>query len=230
MEIRYQACFLGIQEQLRQQIIARVLVLNCISDKYSHLWNQFWENKYSKFKWSRADFRLKPFASFDLKLDKDKILNNLFERRLALVEIDVLSAMAFNLTLDELVTLYTTQFQIMQEYELGTYYDQRGNIIYTNSKGLLGVGIDRKDWENLTIETSPMQRTLKEGTTYTHTIMKSELYRGQQVTYYPPFDKCDRVEDYKVAWAHFEKILNEGKQKNMQVESDSSILTKSTPM
>lgn len=25
-----------------------------------------------------------------------------------------------------------------------------------------------------------------------------------------PFDKCDRVEDYKVAWAHFEKVFEEG--------------------
>jgi len=52
-----------------------------------------------------------------------------------------------------------------------------------------------------------MQRALKVGDTYTHTITKSELYHGQQITYYAPFDKCDRVEDYKVAWAHFEKIF-----------------------
>ena len=40
---------------------------------------------------------------------------------------------------------------------------------------------------------------------YEHTIEKSELY------YYAPFDKCDRVEDYKTAWAHFEKIFKEDK-------------------
>jgi len=47
-------------------------------------------------------------------------------------------------------------------------------------------------------------KDLKDGETYDHTIEKSELYYGEKVTYYAPFEKCDRVEDYKVAWAHFE--------------------------
>ena len=56
-----------------------------------------------------------------------------------------------------------------------------------------------------------MQRTLKEGDTYEHTITKSELYYGKKITYYAPFDKCDRVEDYKTAWKHFEKVFAENK-------------------
>ena len=40
-------------------------------------------------------------------------------------------------------------------------------------------------------------------------MLKSELYKGKVVTYYAPFDKCDRVEDYKVAWAYFEEIFKE---------------------
>ena len=50
-------------------------------------------------------------------------------------------------------------------------------------------------------------KNLLAGETYEHTIEKSELYRGQLMTYYASFDKCDRVEDYKVAWAHFEEVL-----------------------
>lgn len=56
-----------------------------------------------------------------------------------------------------------------------------------------------------------MQRTLKDGDSYEHTITKSELYQGQKVTYHAPFDKCDRVEDYKTAWAHFEKVFANAK-------------------
>jgi hypothetical protein len=52
-------------------------------------------------------------------------------------------------------------------------------------------------------------RHLKAGETYEHTITKSELYHGKKVTYHAPFDKCDRVEDYKVAWGHFEGIFKE---------------------
>jgi hypothetical protein len=49
---------------------------------------------------------------------------------------------------------------------------------------------------------------MKEGETYEHTIEKSELYKGQKVTYYAPFTKCDRIADYRTAWAHFEKQFN----------------------
>ena len=40
------------------------------------------------------------------------------------------------------------------------------------------------------------------------TIEKSELYRGQHVTYYAPFTRQDRIEDYRTAWAHFEKLFS----------------------
>ena len=50
---------------------------------------------------------------------------------------------------------------------------------------------------------------MQEGETYEHTIEKSELYYGYKLTYHAPFEKCDRIEDYKVAWAHFEKIFNQ---------------------
>lgn len=43
-----------------------------------------------------------------------------------------------------------------------------------------------------------------------HTIdpAKSELYGGQQVTYYAPYTKCNRIEDYRRAWVHFEEMFN----------------------
>ena len=62
-----------------------------------------------------------------------------------------------------------------------------------------GIGIDRGDWNDI--------KDMKAGQTYVHTITKSELYEGKQVTYHAPFIKCDRVEDYKTAWAHFESIF-----------------------
>ncbi len=74
-------------------------------------------------------------------------------------------------------------------------------IVFSNSRGLFGVEVDRSTWNNI--------RDLKEGETYLHTVdpSKNELYGGQEVTYYAPFDKCDRVEDYKVAWAFFERAF-----------------------
>ena len=126
-------------------------------------------------------------------------LRNAFERRQALVEIDVLSAMALGISLEELILIYEVQFPVLQQYEGDTWYDSRGNIVFTNSKGLVGLGVESKVWKTL--------RDLPAGQTYVHTIDKSELYRGQQIEYHAPFDRCNRAEDYRLAWAHFEKIL-----------------------
>jgi len=38
-------------------------------------------------------------------------------------------------------------------------------------------------------------------------ISKSEQYKGNKKTCYAPFYKCDRVEDYIIAWGHFKKYL-----------------------
>jgi len=74
-------------------------------------------------------------------------------------------------------------------------------IVFTCSKGLVGVGVDRPVWETI--------RNLKAGETFEHTITKSELYHGKKITYHAPFDKCDRVEDYKVTWEWFEEVFKE---------------------
>ena len=145
-------------------------------------------------------------------------LRNYFERRQALVEIDVIAAMALGLTLEDLEMIYTIQFPVLQQNEADTWYDQKGNIVFTCSKGLTGVGLDRKrntktgmlGWEDIRGEQIDENTYAGTSPTHIHTIdpAKSELYGGQQVTYYAPYTRCDRIEDYRRAWAHFEKIFN----------------------
>ena len=152
-------------------------------------------------KWSRKDTRLKNLSTLEEKWKWSLPLRNWFERRQALIEIDVITSMSLGLTIDELILIYNIQFPVLQQNEDDTWYDQKGNIVFTCSKGLSGVGLDRSVWDTIS--------DMKPGETYEHTIEKSELYHGEKVTYYAPFEKCDRVEDYKVAWAHFEKIFNQ---------------------
>ena len=180
-------------------IALRTLLLNCLTKPYAPLWERHWQAGWQQDSWSRQDARLKPFHTLQQTWSRDIPLRNAFERRQALVEIDVLSAMALGISLEELILIYEVQFPVLQQYEGDTWYDSRGNIVFTNSKGLVGLGVESKVWKTL--------RDLPAGQTYVHTIDKSELYRGQQIEYHAPFDRCNRAEDYRLAWAHFEKIL-----------------------
>jgi len=191
---------LGIPDNYKPALFVRTLMLNCLTKYYADLWEEMWREDYKSQRWSIEDERLKLFSSLQSKWSWDTPLRNYFERRQALVEIDVISAMALGLSLQDLEMIYNIQFPVLQQNENDTWYDRKGNIVFTCSKGLTGVGVDRPVWERI--------RDMQEGETYEHTIEKSELYRGQKVTYYAPFTKCDRVEDYRRAWEHFEKIFN----------------------
>ncbi|MCH7396739.1 hypothetical protein MM236_02015 [Belliella sp. DSM 107340] len=179
------------------ELTHRILLLNCLNKYYTQLWKRHFKQEFREDSWSKNDDRLKSFATLTPDWSWNTPLRNWFERRQALVEIDVITAMALGLTLEELILIYNVQFPVLQQNEDDTWYDQRGNIVFTCSKGLTGVGLDRAEWNEI--------KNMKAGETYNHTITKSELYHGKQVTYYAPFDKCDRVEDYKLAWGVFEE-------------------------
>lgn len=187
----------GIKEKFKSALFVRTLLLNCLNIYYAPLWERHFKEEFTRDTWTKEDARLKPFASLTPDWNWHTPLRNWFERRQALVEIDVITAMALGLTLEELILIYNVQFPVLQQNEDDTWYDQKGNIVFTCSKGLTGVGLDRKEWDEI--------KDMKAGETYDHTITKSELYYGKQVTYYAPFDKCDRVEDYKKAWEVFEE-------------------------
>lgn len=206
---RLSAFPLGIEEKYKIPLFNRTLQLNCLNIYYKQLWEENWQDVFREDSWSKPDDRLKPFSSLTPHWQWSTPLRNWFERRQALVEIDVITAMALGLTLDELILIYNVQFPVLQQNEDDTWYDAKGNIIFTCSKGLVGVGVDRPVWEQISEAVNPMQRKLKTGETYEHTITKSELYFGRKVTYHTPFDRCDRVEDYRVAWRHFEEVFDD---------------------
>lgn len=209
---------LGIDDKYKPALFTRTLLLNCLTTAYADLWQEMWDGAYKNEIWSKNDSRLKPFSKLHEDWAWDIPLRNYYERRQALVEIDVISAMALGLTLQDLEMIYTIQFPVLQQNENDTWYDAEGKIVFTCSKGLTGVGLDRKrntktgmlGWEDIRGE--QIDENTYRGTmpTHTHTIdpAKSELYGGQQQTFVAPYTRCDRIADYRTAWAHFEKIFN----------------------
>lgn len=209
---------LGLNNKFKRTLYLRTLLLNCLTTAYTNLWQEMWDGAYRQETWSIDDTRLKPFDQLHEDWAWDIPLRNYFERRMALIEIDVIAAMALGLTLEDLEMIYTIQFPVLQQNEADTWYDQKGNIVFTCSSGLKGVGLDRKrnartgmlGWEDIRGDQIDENTYAGTSPTHTHTIdpAKSELYGGQQVTYYAPYTKCDRIADYRRAWAHFEKIFN----------------------
>jgi hypothetical protein len=192
-------------------IQARSLVLNSLTTHYADLWAECWEEAFRKQRWAKDDPRLPNsfFTNLTPTWQRGCALRTDYARRQALVEIDVLVAQALGLTLEELITIYRVQFPVMQQYERDTWYDQSGRIVFTASKGLSGVGFPRKGtgrgpnkttgWEDIQGMTSG---------TVSRTILDDTLPGGpveRTITYQAPFDRCDRVEDYRGAWEFFEQ-------------------------
>lgn len=190
---------------------ARGLALNCITTHYADLWSECWNESFRTQRWAKKELRLPNsfFTNLTPTWQRDCALRTDYARRQALVEIDVLVAQALKLTLDELITIYRVQFPVMQQYERDTWYDQNGRIVFTASKGLTGVGFPRKGsgrgvnkttgWEDIADMASG---------TVSRTIVDNTMPGGpveRTITYEAPFDRCDRVEDYRIAWEFFEK-------------------------
>lgn len=203
---------MGIENKYKSPLFVRTLRLNCVSSRHAQLWNHCYRESFPNDDWTLNDSRLSPYKTISSRWSDNCFLRNSFERRLALVELDVIVSMAIGLSLADLELIYMIQFSILEQNENDTWYDKYGNIVFTINKGLGGVGVDAISWEQIRGQLSEDGKTYSGvADTYTHTIdpAKSELYGGQQVTYYAPYTKCDRIEDYRRAWAHFEKVFNE---------------------
>ena len=182
-------------------LVIRALKLNSISEYYKEMWEETWKEESRKETWGKVDARLKnqTFINCKKKWDKSFAFRNHYERRQAMIELDVLSAMAIGLTLNELKIIYKIQFPVLKSYEKDTWYDKFGKIIFTNNKGLFGVGIERKQWNEV--------KDMKEGPV-TKTYMDDTMLGGpveRTIVYEAPFDRCDREKDYEEVWKNFEE-------------------------
>jgi len=190
-----------IKSKYNDSLCVRAIMLNCLTKYYSDIWLKTYDGNYNKELWSKPDPRLRSerFTSLTPKWTWNTPLRNDYERRQALVEIDVLTAMALGMTLEQLKTVYRIQFPVLQSYEADTWYDRNGRIVFTNNRSLTNVGFSRPEWNEI--------KDAKSGT-FTRTIIDDTMPGGpveRTIEYVAPFDRCDREQDYETAWAFFEE-------------------------
>jgi hypothetical protein len=185
----------------------RILRLACLTRDYADLWNDS-IRELTPLPWHSPDPRLLLEGPFEgpETWNRAAALRTDFARRIALVEIDVLVAQALGLTLDQLIDIYRIYFPVLQQNEAATWYDRSGRIIWTASKGLPGIGYledgrkpSRGRWDQI----------LASGATHLECEATIDFLPGapQRIrrTFEGPFDARNRIDDYKRAWAYFEK-------------------------
>lgn len=185
-----------------KEIIIRTLLLSCLNERFSELWNRNFDVDFNSITWSKEHDLLDNnlFKKLENYWNYDNILKNDYIRRHTLVEIDVLVAKACNLNLEDLLSIYMIQFPVLNMYEDDTWYDKNGRIIFTNNRSLTNVGFSRPEFEQI--------KDAKPGEKFYRTIIDDTMPGGptqRTIEYVAPFDKCDRIEDYKTAWEFFTK-------------------------
>lgn len=152
--------------RLEKLIVERTMRLNCVLPAYEPLWLAI-----MGVPWIRSEMAL--------------IARH---RRLALLEIDALCALLLGITVDELCSIYRTQFPVLRGYEQNDLYDANGRKVPGEMNRLY-----RKVGETLTLD----ERT------WTHP------QSGVEYLFEFPFRSFDREEDMRKAHAHFSSLLEE---------------------
>jgi hypothetical protein len=70
---------LGISGTYKSALFARILRLNCVTNRYAELGKKFWDTSYKQEQWSIKDKRLAPWDTLTEEWNHDTPLRNYFE-------------------------------------------------------------------------------------------------------------------------------------------------------
>lgn len=157
----------GFGGALDGELLSRILRLNCLTDAYADLWTECFGTPWS----TQTPLRIAG------------------ERRQAMLEIDVLVAIALRVSADELCAIYRTGFPVLAGYDRNVYLYDANKRLVPNSV----LSVWRAKGNKIT-ESERQAVHPGSGITYTYEL---------------PFVTLDREADMRQAYAHFEQILKE---------------------
>ena len=161
----------------------RALRLNCLTDAYADLWTECWDEAFLDDSpiLERYDDRLvSPEWTADTPLRRAE------DRRNAQAEIDVMVAMMLGVPIEDLCTIYRTQFAVLYDYDHGR---GQGAYVYDANGRQLPTPV-RQTWEKRQRPSSNEDMPLSERT---HTHPGS----GVSYVYDLPFRIRDRESDFR---------------------------------
>lgn len=174
---------------LAPELRMRTLRLNSVTASYSDLWRDAHSGLPRNDSWAGGQTRgnRPDLGNVGAVWTSDVPLRIAADRRQALVEIDALVALMLGLGVDELCTIYRTQFPVLHGYERENLYDANGRLVPTHI---------RADYS-------------KRGEKLTEDERTATNPAGNTYTYEYPFVGYDREDDMREAYAHFEQKLKE---------------------
>lgn len=186
----HRLAFPGGSSAYAAAIALRVLRLNCLTSAFGSLWHNALEGRPQNDRWSGGlEYDGRPrLADIPAVWTPQVPLRRASDRRQALLEIDALVALALDVPIEDLCTIYRTQFPVLYGYDRRRdHYDTNGRLV---PQAVLQV------WRKKGDTTSEEERT--------HTNPSGNTY-----VYELPFVTLDREADMRTAYAHFERVLQE---------------------
>ena len=118
---------------LARRVRYRTLRLNCLTDAYADLWAECWDESFVSDTPILERYDERPI---DPEWTADTPLRRAEDRRNAQVEIDVMVAMMLGVPIEDLCTIYRTQFAVLYDYDHGRgqgacVYDANGRQVPT---------------------------------------------------------------------------------------------------
>ncbi len=177
-----------IGHPLQSALVMRTLRLNCVTEAYADLWRDVYREEFTADQWvgglARANrpnlgaVTREWIASTPLRIAED--------RRQAVVEVDALVALMLGITVNQLSTLYRTQFAVLYGYDhWANVYDANGRLV---PNVVLSIWRKKGEWMSAEERTATNQA----GNTYTYEF---------------PFRLLNREADMRAAYAEFERRL-----------------------